>query len=311
MKTRNFIVKYLLPVSLTARNTDQRTLSSFSKENPTLLEQRSLREVELNKKIRAKNEELNQMLETLREPQVIVAPRLQAVADSHYKAEAKRTEFVVGQQELAQPILSETEQAKLKRFVDLSLEEAIRAVRKNNQEITSFKHTTLFKGQAKKSLSNASSNKGNIIIITSASESTGEVVETTSNLKDTMLNTVETTSNTVNLPETSESNLFGYLSELKEGIESLLAALSTEQLGCISNLMGFVMIFGGMLSITTILFSQYFIDGFKLEERFPKLAKYLKLRQTIDKYYLIFNFVLIYLILIFYIALNLFMFYTA
>lgn len=122
---------------------------------------------------------------------------------------------------------------------------------------------------------------------------------------------METTSNVVNLPEMKKSNLFGYLSEMKESIESFLATLSTEQLGCISNLMGLVKIFGGMLSITTILFSQYFIDSFKLEERFPKLAKFLKLRQTIDKYYLIFNFVLIYLILILYVALNVFMFYTA
>lgn len=122
---------------------------------------------------------------------------------------------------------------------------------------------------------------------------------------------METTSNVVNLPEMKKSNLFGYLSEMKESIESFLATLSTEQLGCISNLMGLVKIFGGMLSITTILFSQYFIDSFKLEERFPKLAKYLKFRQTIDKYYLIFNFVLIYLILILYVALNVFMFYTA
>lgn len=122
---------------------------------------------------------------------------------------------------------------------------------------------------------------------------------------------METTSNVVNLPEMKKSNLFGYLSEMKESIESFLATLSTEQLGCISNLMGLVKIFGGMLSITTILFSQYFIDSFKLEERFPKQAKFLKLRQTIDKYYLIFNFVLIYLILILYVALNVFMFYTA
>lgn len=105
-----------------------------------MLEQRSLREVGLNKKIRAKNEELNQMIESFRDHLVNAAPRFQAVAYSRYKADAKQAEFIVAQQELDQPILNETEQAKLKILVDYRLEEAIRAVRKNNQELISIKY---------------------------------------------------------------------------------------------------------------------------------------------------------------------------
>lgn len=140
MKTRNFVVKYILPVSLAERSTDQWIRYQISKENLTLLEQRSLREVGLNKKIRAKNEELNQMIESFRDHLVNAAPRFQAVANSRYKADAKQAEFIVAQQELDQPILNETEQAKLKILVDYRLEEAIRAVRKNNQELISIKY---------------------------------------------------------------------------------------------------------------------------------------------------------------------------
>ena len=50
------------------------------------------------------------------------------------------------------------------------------------------------------------------------------------------------------------------------------------------------MIFGGMTSITSILFGEYILNYFKLESKWPKLAKYIKLKQKVNKYYLIFNF---------------------
>ena len=73
--------------------------------------------------------------------------------------------------------------------------------------------------------------------------------------------------------------------------------------------MVFILIFVGLLIITTILLGPSLIDYFNLEQRLPKLAKFLKLRQTIDKYnlYLII-FIIIYLIVIYYILLNLYMF---
>lgn len=104
-----------------------------------------------------------------------------------------------------------------------------------------------------------------------------------------------------------ENNNLESFSELKEIVNNELANLSSEQLCCFANLMGFIMIFGGMLSVTSILFGQYLIEYFNLEKRYPKLAKYLKLRQTVEKYYLIINIVIIYFIIIYYIVLNFYM----
>ena len=98
------------------------------------------------------------------------------------------------------------------------------------------------------------------------------------------------------------------ISDMRSAYKEFLGSLSTEELCCLSNLIGFLMVLGGLVSITFILFGDYLINYFKLEERFPKLAKYIQLRQKIQRYTLIFHMFMVYLILIVFIIINAYMF---
>ena len=60
--------------------------------------------------------------------------------------------------------------------------------------------------------------------------------------------------------EVKESSVLGSLSEMKQVIKEELTSLSTEQLGCLTNLLGFIMVLGGMITITLILFGDYILN---------------------------------------------------
>jgi hypothetical protein len=63
-----------------------------------------------------------------------------------------------------------------------------------------------------------------------------------------------------------------------------------------------------LTSITTILIGDEIIKNFKLEIKYPKLAKYIKFKQTLNKYYLRIYIVLFYILLLLLISVNIFMF---
>lgn len=109
---------------------------------------------------------------------------------------------------------------------------------------------------------------------------------------------------TENMSDINESNVLGSFTELMDAIKNELSNLSSEQLACLFNSIGFFMIFTAFSSIIIILFGEYLINKLKLETRFPRLAKYIKIRQTLNKYYLFFNILLIYLIIIIFIFIN-------
>lgn len=56
-----------------------------------------------------------------------------------------------------------------------------------------------------------------------------------------------------------------------------------------------IQIFGGitillsLISILSVFYSNFFIEYFKLEQRFPRLAKIIALRRKFQQYYLLFN----------------------
>lgn len=110
--------------------------------------------------------------------------------------------------------------------------------------------------------------------------------------------------------DVQESNIFESLFELKYAFQEELASLSGEQLACLSNLFALILIFGCMTSITSVLYGEYLIKYFKIEDRFPKIAKFINFRRKMNNYYLIGNFIFIYLIIFIYVTINLFMFIT-
>lgn len=113
----------------------------------------------------------------------------------------------------------------------------------------------------------------------------------------------------LDLSNIQESNVLGPLYDFIDAYQKGLSTLSAEQLGCLSNTIGFILVLSAFTSIVTILFGEYLVQKLQLETRLPKLARYLKMRQKINKYFILYNVIFIYFILIAYICLNVFMFF--
>lgn len=107
-----------------------------------------------------------------------------------------------------------------------------------------------------------------------------------------------------------ESNILGPYFEMMEAYKEFLSTLSSEQLCCLSNTVGFFIILVVIHSITTTLLGNKIISYFNLENKYPKISKYLKYREKMGNYYIIFSMFMIYLVSIYYICLNLYMFFS-
>lgn len=95
--------------------------------------------------------------------------------------------------------------------------------------------------------------------------------------------------------------------EFLKSYKEFLSTLSSEQLGCLSNALGFMIIFIFFTSIVFMQFGDYLINSLNLEQKYPKLVKYLTYRKNINNYSLLFNFTVIYVTLIIFFFLNIFM----
>jgi len=107
-----------------------------------------------------------------------------------------------------------------------------------------------------------------------------------------------------------ESSLLGPISDFRSAIREVLSELSSEELCCLSNAIGFFIILTFVISIITTLMGQKIIDYFNLETKFPKFSKYFKFREKMDHYYILLNIFMIVLVSISCIGINLFMFFT-
>jgi len=65
--------------------------------------------------------------------------------------------------------------------------------------------------------------------------------------------------------------------------------MSNEQIGAFSNLLFCQVILASLISIIFVFFGEYLISRFKLETRYPRLAKFIQLRRKFQRYYLILN----------------------
>ena len=89
-----------------------------------------------------------------------------------------------------------------------------------------------------------------------------------------------------------------------------LASLSLEQLACLGNAIGLIAVLLSLISITLGLFGSYIVDSLNLESRFPKLAQIIKLRQKVTKFYIIYNVIFLYAVVLALIFVNLFLVFT-
>ena len=77
--------------------------------------------------------------------------------------------------------------------------------------------------------------------------------------------------------------------------EEYLSALPNHDILIIINLFSVIIIIGCFVSILSSFYSKFLIENFKLETKFPKLSRLIRLRQNFQHYYIIINSILIFI----------------
>lgn len=113
----------------------------------------------------------------------------------------------------------------------------------------------------------------------------------------------------LDISKIQEYNILGPIYDFIEAYQRELSVMSSEQLGCLTNAIGFIVVFSAFTSIVLILFGDYFISRFQLETRYPRLARFIQFRRKVNQYFLVYNIVFTYFMLISYICINIFMFF--
>jgi hypothetical protein len=109
----------------------------------------------------------------------------------------------------------------------------------------------------------------------------------------------------INDPNIVKSDLFN---NLIDSYKDFLSTLTSEQMVIVFNIIGYISLLITLSSITSILLGDQIINLLKLESKYPKLAKYIKFKQTLNKYYLRFYIILFYILILLLISVNIFMF---
>jgi hypothetical protein len=118
---------------------------------------------------------------------------------------------------------------------------------------------------------------------------------------------IQALSNT-NDPDILKSDLSELFNNFIDNYRDFLSTLSSEQMVIVFNIIGYFTLLMILTSITTLLIGDQLINILKLETKYPKIAKYIKFKQTLNKYYLRFYIVLFYILLFILISVNIFFF---
>ena len=105
----------------------------------------------------------------------------------------------------------------------------------------------------------------------------------------------------------NKSDIFNFFSDMVEKYQSILSTLNLEQMVALFNIFGFIMVLITIINISTVLVGDFLIDKLNLENNFPKLSKYIRIKQNLNKGYLIFYIVLLYILTIVCILCNIYM----
>nr|YP_009652982.1 hypothetical protein [Taiwanofungus camphoratus]QCG70020.1 hypothetical protein [Taiwanofungus camphoratus]UKQ56110.1 hypothetical protein [Taiwanofungus camphoratus]WRO45221.1 hypothetical protein [Taiwanofungus sp. YW-2023a] len=288
---RDILKKYIIPGGIATMTADSWYQSRFGPNSPTVVQ--AEREKALANYNSAQEELLNttKTLQDYQDRDVLLQAKANIISEGNNAINSKVLEIEDIKKNLMEPGLSESKKIDFQRQLDYKNSELIRSVKEHTNSMSDFTND-IKKGE------NLVGNQSDIVS-NSVNTSQDKVLDSISKVTDsTELDSIDV----------KQNNVLGSLSEIRQAINDELASLTPEELACLTNLLGFIMVLGGMITITLILFGEYLINYFKLDQRYPKLAKYIKLRQKVNKYYLIVNFIIIYLIIIIYIVLNFYMF---
>ena len=111
------------------------------------------------------------------------------------------------------------------------------------------------------------------------------------------------------LAQVLESNVFSPIVDYFQQLNEFLSGLTLEQHACFVNGLGFFLVFLTLNSLVSAYLGNKLIQYFKLDLRFPRLAKIIEYRIKFQNYYLIFNITLLYFTTIFFIIVNIYFFF--
>ena len=111
-----------------------------------------------------------------------------------------------------------------------------------------------------------------------------------------------------NDPDIVKSDLSEVFNNIIDNYREFLSTLTSEQMVIVFNILGYIILLITLTNITTLLIGDQLINFLKLESKYPKLAKYIKLKQILNKHYLRFYIVIFYILLLLLISINIFMF---
>lgn len=106
-----------------------------------------------------------------------------------------------------------------------------------------------------------------------------------------------------------ESNVLSFLVDYVDNLNQFLSTLTLEQHACFVNGIGFFLVFITLNSLVSSYFGNKIVNYFKLEIKFPRLAKIIEYRSKFLNYYFIVNIVFMYILVIFFMAVNIFFFF--
>jgi hypothetical protein len=104
----------------------------------------------------------------------------------------------------------------------------------------------------------------------------------------------------------SDSNITKFINDLD--FHNMFSGLNTLEIGAIVHISGSLFILFSLVSIISIIFGDELLLYFNLENKYPKLARFIQIRRKLRYYYLIWNFLLIILVLLTIIYVNLLIF---
>jgi hypothetical protein len=93
-------------------------------------------------------------------------------------------------------------------------------------------------------------------------------------------------------------------SQYLDSLQSITDGFNYEQNLAMSNILGSMFILFSLISIISIFYGEKLIIFFDLENKYPKVAKFIQLRRTFQQYYLLMNIGLIIIVLLLLIYVN-------
>ena len=90
----------------------------------------------------------------------------------------------------------------------------------------------------------------------------------------------------------------------------MLSGLTLRELGALSHLLVGITILILLFNIIFIIYSDFFIKYFQLEEKYPRLGIFLKIRRKFNNFYIVVNFILIIYLLLLVIYVNYSIFFS-